>query len=141
MVIGEYAEAKTNCQRILGVLVVQRVQLAAEHALLPLVAAQPYGEVELGARLVDPAEPGEQLAADARQQVRAMASELVRRFQQREKKTLLTDAELWVAPEVWQRALDLLTEASALVHDSANAPRADGSVPVNLTVAAFRMRS
>ena len=35
---------------------------------------------------------------------------------------LLTDAELWVTPEVWQRAQDLLTEASALVHDNAQPP-------------------
>jgi DNA-binding transcriptional ArsR family regulator len=77
---------------------------------------------------------------DPEQQVRAMASELVRRFQLRAKKTFLTDAELWVTPEVWQRARDLLEEASALVHDNADAPRAEGAVPVSLSIAAFGMR-
>src|SRR4051794_7317044 len=46
-------------------------QLAAEHVTLPLPGAQAYGGLELGAGLVGAAEPGEQLAADAREQVRA----------------------------------------------------------------------
>jgi len=76
---------------------------------------------------------------DLEPQVRAMTSELLRRYQQREGKVFLTDAELWVTPEVWQRAQDLLTEASVLVHDNAQPPRAEGSAPVNLSIAAFGM--
>ncbi|HET9423081.1 MAG TPA: helix-turn-helix domain-containing protein [Nocardioides sp.] len=84
--------------------------------------------------------PSSLSVGDPEQQVRAMASELVRRFQVREKKkTLLTDAELWVTPEVWERARDLLQEASALVHDNAAAPRTEGTKPVNLSIAAFGM--
>jgi len=86
--------------------------------------------------------PSSLSVGDPEQQLRAMAAEMVRRFELRvRKKMLLTDAELWVTPEVWQRALDLLTEASTLVHDNAGAPRSVGSVPVNLSIAAFRMRS
>ena len=66
-------------------------------------------------------------------------SELLRRYQNREGKVFLTDAELWVTPDVWQRAQDLLTEASALVHDNAQPPRTEGSGPVNLSIAAFGM--
>jgi DNA-binding transcriptional ArsR family regulator len=76
---------------------------------------------------------------DAEHQVRAMTSELLRRYQHREGKVFLTDAELWVTPDVWQRAQDLLTEASVLVHDNAQPPRAEGSAPVNLSIAAFGM--
>lgn len=76
---------------------------------------------------------------DVEQQVRAMTTELLRRYRLREGKVLLTDAELWVSPEVWQRAQDLLRAASVLVHDNAQAPRAEGSTPVNLSIAAFGM--
>jgi DNA-binding transcriptional ArsR family regulator len=83
-------------------------------------------------------EPASLSVGDPEQQVRAMANEMVRRFQLREKRgSFLTDAELWVTPEVWERARDLLQEASALVHDNAAAPRTEGTVPVNLSVAAF----
>ena len=82
--------------------------------------------------------PSSLSVGDPEQQVRAMANEMVRRFQLREeRKSFLTDAELWVTPEVWERARDLLQEASALVHDNAAAPRTEGTVPVNLTIAAF----
>jgi DNA-binding transcriptional ArsR family regulator len=84
--------------------------------------------------------PSSLSVGDPEQQVRAMANEMVRRFQLREeRKTFLTDAELWVTPEVWERARELLHEASALVHDNAAAPRTEGTAPVNLTIAAFGM--
>jgi DNA-binding transcriptional ArsR family regulator len=72
-------------------------------------------------------------------ELRAMTSELLRRADQRDGRMLLTDAELWVTPEVWDRVLDLLGRAAALVHDEAQPPRAEGAVPVNVSVAAFRM--
>lgn len=89
------------------------------------------------------AEPESLSIGDPGQQLRAMASELLRRFEDRDpdSRTTFTDAELWVAPEIWERALDRLREASALIHDQAAAPRTDGSVPVSLTLAAFRLRS
>lgn len=89
------------------------------------------------------AEPASLSIGDPEQQVRAMASELLRRYQLRASDTrgTFTDAELWVSPETWDRAVDLLREASALIHDQAAAPRSEGTVPVNLTLAAFRMRS
>ena len=72
--------------------------------------------------------------------VDAMCSELLRRFPDRQPgKGTFTDAELWVAPETWERAVELLVEASMLVHREARRPHAPDSVRVNLTVAGFRM--
>ena len=74
--------------------------------------------------------------------VRAMADELVRRFQERKprSRTHLTDAELWVAPETWQRVRALVAEAAELVHAEAQPPRTRGSVHVNMSAALFEMR-
>ena len=75
-------------------------------------------------------------------QVQAMCSELLRRFSHRERgKGTFTDAELWVAPETWERAVEMLVEASMLVHREAGPPHTSGTVPVNLTVAGFRMEA
>jgi DNA-binding transcriptional ArsR family regulator len=71
--------------------------------------------------------------------VRAMAEELVRRHGDRRRKGVFVDAELWVDPEVWQEAHDLVLRASELLHDAARPPRTDGTRHVNLTAAAFRM--
>ena len=73
-------------------------------------------------------------------QVQAMCSELLRRFPQRQQgKGTFTDAELWVAPETWERAVGMLVEASLLVHREAKPPHEEGTFPVNLTIAGFRM--
>jgi DNA-binding transcriptional ArsR family regulator len=71
--------------------------------------------------------------------VRAIAEELVRRFARRAQgsRSIITDAELWVAPQVWQRVVALVAEASELVHTEAKPPRTDGTIHVNLTAAAF----
>jgi DNA-binding transcriptional ArsR family regulator len=78
---------------------------------------------------------------DVAQQVQAMASELVRRFGRREPKapSWLTDAEMWVAPEVWEEVLSHVHTASRLIHAEARPPRTPGTVHVNLTAAAFGM--
>ena len=52
---------------------------------------------------------------------------------------LVTDAELWVEVETWERARALLDEASALVHDGARPPRTEGTELVNLSLFAFVM--
>ncbi len=73
-------------------------------------------------------------------EVQAMCSELLRRFvDRRPGKANFTDAELWVTPETWDQALDLLVRGSLLIHEEAQKPRTKGTIPVNLTVAAFRM--
>jgi DNA-binding transcriptional ArsR family regulator len=52
----------------------------------------------------------------------------------------LTDADLWVAPDVWARVLELVAEVSALLHASAQPPRSEGAVRANLSIAAFELR-
>jgi DNA-binding transcriptional ArsR family regulator len=74
--------------------------------------------------------------------VAALAEELRRRHRRRRPDVggTLTDAELWVTPEVYDEVRALLMHASALLHDSAQPPRTPGTDPVSLTVASFPMR-
>ncbi len=73
--------------------------------------------------------------------VRAMAEELVRRSRLRSPgtPTALTDAELWVTPEVWQRVWDLVEEASTLLHAEAKPARTEGTIHVTMTAGMFQM--
>ena len=74
---------------------------------------------------------------DAARYVDAMAQELVRRFARRERPGSLTDAELWVAPEVFERVRSMVHEAATLLHAEARPPRTEGTVPVAMTAAVF----
>lgn len=76
---------------------------------------------------------------DAERYVAAMAQELVRRFSRRERPGALTDAELWVAPEVFERVRSMVHEAAVLLHHEARPPRTEGTVPVAMTAAVFPM--
>lgn len=71
--------------------------------------------------------------------VRAMAADLVRRatLPVPGRRSWLTDAQVWLEPDAWERAVALVENASALVHASARPPRADGIVHVNLSAAQF----
>ena len=73
--------------------------------------------------------------------VRAMAEELVRRARLRKPRTrsMFSDAELWVAPEVWERVQGLVREASELLHAEARPPRTPDTLHVNLTAATFQL--
>ena len=77
---------------------------------------------------------------EAEQYLRAMAQELVRRYKHRRRggaKSNLTDAELWVPEEVYERVSALVHEASVLLHGEARPPRTEGTVPVAMTAALF----
>ena len=52
-----------------------------------------------------------------------------------------TDADLWVEPEVWDRVMDLVVEASRLMHSAAQPPRTHGTQRANLSIAAFPLQS
>lgn len=52
---------------------------------------------------------------------------------------VFTDADLWVAPEVWAEVVELVTRASRLIHERAERPRTEGAVRANLSVAAFTL--
>ncbi|MGW5239826.1 ArsR/SmtB family transcription factor [Monashia sp. NPDC004114] len=79
---------------------------------------------------------------DLRHYVRVLADAIPARFEDRQpgERTLSTDADLWLEPEDWQRVVDLVTEASLLMHASAKPPRTSGTVRANLSVIAFRMK-
>lgn len=86
---------------------------------------------------VDSDDPGARLVF-----TQAMADELVRRSQQFAPggPKSYTDAEVWLDPDDWKRALALAEECSSLVHDRATPPRTAGTVHVNATIAMFRMQ-
>lgn len=72
--------------------------------------------------------------------VRIMAEELVRRYAQRAPgRGSMTDAELWVDPDAYDRAQGLLERASVLLHASARPPRTQGTTRMNLSAAIFQM--
>lgn len=71
----------------------------------------------------------------------ALAEELRRRTAERrlDARGALTDAELWVDPEAWGRALRLAGELGSLLHEAAQPPHAPGAVRVGATVVLFEM--
>ena len=73
--------------------------------------------------------------------VSAAVEEVRRRYASRRPgdNGLVADAELWVTPEVYAEARDLLARASALLHDEARPPRSEGTEPVSLSVFTFAM--
>lgn len=80
--------------------------------------------------------------ADRQASVSALAAAISTRYADREPgRQLFTDADLWLRPEVWQEAFDLLERASRLVHEQAQQPRTPGTVRTNLSVAAFPLKT
>ncbi len=74
---------------------------------------------------------------------RTLGRELERRVRDRKPRTksMSSDLEGWVTPEVWKRALDLMAEASHLLHDHNRPPRTPGTVHVSATSWAFQMQA
>ncbi len=53
---------------------------------------------------------------------------------------VFTDAEVWAQNEAWRRVVDVVGQASALLHQAAEAPRSPGTVPVAMSAALFELR-
>ncbi|WP_328449422.1 ArsR/SmtB family transcription factor [Amycolatopsis sp. NBC_00438] len=72
---------------------------------------------------------------------RAIASELLRRAESRAsgRPASLSDAELWLAPEVWSELLARVKEVSHELHTAAQAPRTPGTVRVSVSMALFEL--
>jgi len=71
----------------------------------------------------------------------AVADELIRRTAEADwagPKTM-TDAELWVDPEVWVDVRDRIAELSRELHAAARPPRTPGTVRTATTIAMFRL--
>ncbi|WP_035842110.1 winged helix-turn-helix domain-containing protein [Kitasatospora azatica] len=71
----------------------------------------------------------------------ALAEELRRRTAQRlvGARGAMSDAELWVDPQVWNQAIDKAGELGMLLHDAAQRPHTPGTVRVAATVVLFEM--
>ena len=71
----------------------------------------------------------------------AVANELTRRVAEADWSvtSTMTDAELWVAPEVWKDIRDRITQASRDLHDAAQAPRTPGAIRTSTTIAMFQL--
>jgi DNA-binding transcriptional ArsR family regulator len=95
-----------------------------------------YPHEKRGAHVKYPADAEGQAA-----QARTLGRELERRVRDRKPRTPnhLSDLEGWVPPEVWDRARELLLEASHLLHDHNQPPRTDGTIHVSATSWTFEM--
>jgi DNA-binding transcriptional ArsR family regulator len=82
---------------------------------------------------------------DRRAMWRAAADELLRRAPLQASpsaaRQLMTDAELWVTPEVWADVVTRHYKDSVLLHEAAQPPRTPGTIRVSATVALFEMSS
>jgi len=72
---------------------------------------------------------------------KAIAGELLRRATLRAsaRPASLTDAELWVDPELWARVLKQASTLSQELHDAAQPPRTPGTVRVSASLALFEL--
>jgi DNA-binding transcriptional ArsR family regulator len=53
--------------------------------------------------------------------------------------SVVTDAELWVAPDVWNEYRKRLADLVAELHDHSQPPRTPGTTPIGATLMAFEM--
>jgi DNA-binding transcriptional ArsR family regulator len=72
---------------------------------------------------------------------KAIAGELLRRAELRApaRPASLTDAELWVDPELWAKVVKQASALSQELHDAAQAPRTPGTVRVSASLALFEL--
>jgi len=89
---------------------------------------------------VDEPVPADELA-DARIHFMTLLADamLARATRRADGPSVNTDAELWVTPDVWRDVVGMVGDASALLHASARPPRTDGTIPVSMTTALFRL--
>lgn len=97
---------------------------------------------ESSAKPFDVDAPHERLPLEDRQlYVEALVDELRRRSALRiDGPALSTDAELWIAPELWRRVVHHIGQATTVLHAGAQRPRTPGTVPVSMTLSMFPLR-
>lgn len=73
--------------------------------------------------------------------VDALTQELRRRYAMadRTREGNVTDAEVWVDPDVWARTVTAVTDASTALHRAARPPRTENTIAVNMTAVLFAM--
>ena len=94
--------------------------------------------VYTGASPAPPADP----ADDHELFAEALCVELRRRSHEAQPggRRLGVDAELWIEPEQWERAVDEISTAAKALHDRARPPRTPGTVRVSVSALLFAMR-
>jgi DNA-binding transcriptional ArsR family regulator len=92
----------------------------------------------------DRGEPkGRHADAENRAMYAALADELVRRTAQGDfsGRGTMTDAELWVEPEVWREIRNRMVQLSRDLHAAARPARSAGSIRTSTTIAMFQMET
>jgi DNA-binding transcriptional ArsR family regulator len=84
---------------------------------------------------------GQHIADSQRALFAAVANELIRRTAEADWSVggTMTDAELWVDPEVFREIRERIGQASRDLHNAARAPRTPGTIRTGTTIAMFRM--
>jgi predicted ArsR family transcriptional regulator len=77
--------------------------------------------------------------AERRLLSRAALTELGRKLDLMRRRQLLSDAEVWLEPDVWAEVCEHADRINELVHGRASAPRAPGTLHVSVTTALFEM--
>jgi predicted ArsR family transcriptional regulator len=86
-------------------------------------------------------EPFRDLGSESSQLLnRALLSELDRRLQAAGSGSRTVDAEVWLSEDDWRRIVDLLQEASAIVHERAHPPGTTASKHVGFTTLLVDLR-
>ncbi|PWJ27381.1 ArsR family transcriptional regulator [Branchiibius hedensis] len=93
------------------------------------------GEMPADRRRHEPTE------ADFELWLAAHQAELRRRLLERSAAIFDADAEVWLDPGDWERARELVQQASLLVHQQAKPPRSEGTKRVNFMAILFEMTS
>lgn len=103
----------------------------------PTSPASPASPASAEAARTTPAVEGRAAVVDA------LTAELHRRYAMVDPtvRVGLTDAELWVDPDVWARTVTAVNDASIALHAAARPPRTDGTIAVNMTAVLFAMRT
>ena len=100
--------------------------------------ASPAPQADQAADAADAAEApdGHELFAEA------LCVELRRRSHEAQPggRRLGVDAELWVEPEEWERAVEAMSAGARALHDCAKPPRTAGTVRVSVSALLFPMR-
>lgn len=73
----------------------------------------------------------------------ALADELVRRasLPRGEGRSMITDAELWVDPQLWDETMSAVAELSKRLHAAAMPPSTEGTIRTSTTMAMFALES
>jgi DNA-binding transcriptional ArsR family regulator len=118
------------------------IQVAGEERIRGGVARRYRYDLERDLRLEGRPPTGPEHLRHRAQLIDAVATELrrrIRRVRPTKGRQHLTDAELWVEPEVWADVMARMNAASEDLHRAARPARTEGTILVSATIALFEM--